>query len=171
MLSGLFNGGGREIRLARAEDAALCALLHAQAFARGWSEHEFESFLTDNAVLAHVAVQARQGPGRQGQGRRERITAFVLSRLALDEAEILSIAVEPASRGRGLARDLLARHKGALAAEGVRRLCLEVEAGNQPARALYAGAGFAEVGRRGAYYAHADGSRADALVLCCERLA
>lgn len=161
MLAGLFGGGGRDIRLARAGDAARCALLHALAFARGWSEQEFESFLTDEAVLAHVVVA----------GRQERIAGFVLSRVAADEAEILSVAVEPPSRGRGLAKDLLARHKAALAAAGVRRLCLEVEAGNQPARALYRRAGFVEVGRRRAYYALADGGRADALVLCCEKLA
>jgi ribosomal-protein-alanine N-acetyltransferase len=161
MLSGLFGGGGRDIRLAGPEDAASCAVLHGQAFARGWSEHEFESFLTDDAVLAHVVLAGRHG----------RLAGFVLSRVAADEAEILSIAVDAASRGRGLARDLLARHKTALAARGVHRLCLEVEAGNQPARALYARAGFAEVGRRRAYYALAGGDRADALVLCCERLA
>ncbi len=161
MLAGLFSGGGRDIRLAEAEDAASCAMLHGQAFARGWSEHEFESFLTDDAVLAHVVIA----------GRQERVAGFVLSRLALDEAEILSIAVDAASRGRGLAKDLLARHKTALAARGIHRLCLEVEAGNQPARALYDRAGFVQVGRRWAYYQHADGARADALVLCCERLA
>ena len=161
MLSGLFNGGGRDIRLAEPEDAASCAVLHALTFARGWSEHEFESFLTDDAVLAHVVIA----------GRQARVAGFVLSRLARDEAEILSIAVDPASRGRGLAKDLLARHKTALAARGVHRLCLEVETGNRPARALYDRAGFVQVGRRQAYYQHADGGRADALVLCCERLA
>ena len=39
---------------------------------------------------------------------------------------------------------------------------------NAPARALYARFGFREVGRRAAYYAHADGSRGNALILARE---
>ena len=53
-----------------------------------------------------------------------------MSRLAADEAEILSIAVDPGYRGRGLSRDLLLTHLGHLAGRGVRTVFLEVEENN-----------------------------------------
>ncbi|MEN0075727.1 MAG: ribosomal-protein-alanine acetyltransferase, partial [Paracraurococcus sp.] len=56
---------------------------------------------------------------------------------------------------------LLAAALAGAAAPGAAAMFLEVAAGNAPAQALYAGQGFAEVGRRRRYYA--DGS--DALVL------
>ena len=54
---------------------------------------------------------------------------------------------------------------GRLAGMGVRSLFLEVDEGNAAARRLYERAGFAEVGRRKAYYQKADGSAATALVM------
>jgi ribosomal-protein-alanine N-acetyltransferase len=85
--------------------------------------------------------------------------------MALDEAELLSICLEEAARGQGAARRLLGQHLTELAARGVGQVFLEVEAGNLPALALYRRFGFHEVGERPAYYAHADGTRARALVM------
>ena len=51
------------------------------------------------------------------------------------------------------------------AALGAERMFLEVAEGNAAARALYARTGFAGAGRRRGYYARADGSREDALIL------
>ena len=68
------------------------------------------------------------------------------------EAEILTLAVAPAARGRGLGRALVtaaARHAVAM---GANAFFLEVEEGNAPALALYAGLGFLQVGRRSGYY-------------------
>lgn len=161
MLSGLLAATPREVRFAKAEDAAGCASLHAACFAQGWSSLDFEQFLTDRAVMGHVL--AARGP-------RRRIDGFVLSRMALDEAEILSVAIAPALRGRGLALQLLRPHMEALDSAGIRRLFLEVAADNAPAIALYARCGFATVGSRRAYYRRADGAPADALVMACERL-
>ena len=77
-----------------------------------------------------------------------RILGFlVLLPLGQDEAEILNIAVEPASQRRGVARALLL-HAAA------RSLFLEVRASNAAARAFYLSLGFAETGRRRLYYAN-----------------
>jgi ribosomal-protein-alanine N-acetyltransferase len=86
------------------------------------------------------------------------------SRIAADQAEILSIAVAPSHRGMGLARRMLGVHLRRLAAYGVGSVFLEVDEHNVPARRLYAGFGFSQVGRRNSYYATADGAAA-ALVL------
>nr|WP_281369189.1 GNAT family N-acetyltransferase [Microvirga mediterraneensis] len=98
-------------------------------------------------------------------GRTARPVGFVLSRIVLDEAEIITVAVAPEARGKGHARPLLAHHLDALARRGVARVHLEVEEGNAPAIALYRRAGFQDVGRREGYYRKADGTKAAALTM------
>ena len=99
---------------------------------------------------------------RLRQGRNDH--RLCSSRMAADEAEILSIAVDADQRGRGLSRDLLMTHLGHLAGRGVRTIFLEVEENNQPARRLYERAGFAVVGRRERYYRQ-DGEQLNALLM------
>jgi ribosomal-protein-alanine N-acetyltransferase len=55
-----------------------------------------------------------------------------------------------------------------VAERSVQRMFLEVDAGNAAARGLYAALGYAEAGRRPAYYRQSDGTRSDALILQCE---
>jgi ribosomal-protein-alanine N-acetyltransferase len=90
--------------------------------------------------------------------------AFVLVRDLRGEFEILSIGVLPAWRRCAIATKLLQ----AVFAEAERResvsVVLEVAHDNPPARRLYAGMGFEQVGRRPRYYNRASG-QADALIL------
>jgi [ribosomal protein S18]-alanine N-acetyltransferase len=132
----------REAALSEAgpADAGALAALHAASFHRGWSEDEFERLLLDRNVVAHRAIV------------RGILVGFILSRLVLDEAEILSVAVASAWRGRGLARQLLDTNLRRLAARGTRSVFLEVGEANVAARRLYRGAGFRDVGRRESYY-------------------
>jgi [ribosomal protein S18]-alanine N-acetyltransferase len=88
-----------------------------------------------------------------------------VSRMAADEAEILSIAIDDSYRGRGLSRDFLLTHLGHLAGFGVRTIFLEVEENNQPARRLYERTGFTVVGRRERYYRSSDGEQLNALLM------
>ena len=90
---------------------------------------------------------------------------FAVSRRGADEAEILSIAIDPAYRGRGLSRNLLLTHLGHLAGKGARTIFLEVEENNAPARRLYERAGFSVVGRRDRYYRQAGGEQLNALLM------
>ena len=152
-LARLIARGEPALSPAGARDAAAFAALHAEAFPRGWSEEEFERLLTDRSIVAERAMAGRT------------LAGFILSRLAADQAEILSIAVTPAFRRRGLGRALLDLHLRRLAGRGVRALFLEVGEANTPARRLYARAGFGEVGRRPAYYPQGSGAAAAALVL------
>jgi ribosomal-protein-alanine N-acetyltransferase len=89
---------------------------------------------------------------------------MVLWRVAADEAELLTIAVQAARRRRGAARALLQGVIQRARQQGAQRLFLEVGVDNDGARLLYAQAGFEEVGRRAGYYTRPAGL-ADALVL------
>ena len=146
--AGLFARAEPALSAASPRDAASLAVLHAASFNRGWSEHEFEQLFTDRNVIADRATSGRTNVG------------FILSRRAADEAEILSVAVARASRGRGLARRLLDLHLRRLAGLGSRAVFLEVDEDNTSARRLYARAGFREAGRRPGYYAQSGGKGA-----------
>jgi ribosomal-protein-alanine N-acetyltransferase len=88
------------------------------------------------------------------------LIGFIVSRVVLEEAEILSIAVASPRRGSGLARQLLDINLRRLAGLGARSVFLEVDEANVPALRLYRRAGFREVGRREAYYPAGRGSAA-----------
>jgi ribosomal-protein-alanine N-acetyltransferase len=148
-----WQGAPTAIEPATLRDARMLAQLHAESFHRGWGEGEFESMLSERNTMIH---RLRAGT---------RIIGFAVSRMAVDEAEILSIAVAASHRGRGLSRDLLLTHLGYLAGQGVRTVFLEVEENNQPARRLYERAGFRIAGRRARYYRQPGGEHLDALLM------
>jgi ribosomal-protein-alanine N-acetyltransferase len=151
--SSLFRRAEPLLSEASLRDAAAIAPLHAASFRRGWNEHEVEGLLAERAVVTHRATAGRA------------LAGFIMSRLAADEAEILSVAVARNWRGRGLAGKLLALHLRRLAGLGVRTVFLEVGEANDPAIALYGRAGFVEVGRRENYYDDGSGRITAALVL------
>jgi len=94
-----------------------------------------------------------------------KLRGFVLSRLVIDEAEILTIAVDPACRKYGVSRDLLREHLQQVELAGARMIFLEVDAENVAARALYAKFGFVKIGERPGYYRRASGPPATALIM------
>jgi [ribosomal protein S18]-alanine N-acetyltransferase len=155
LLERWFGTGKLRFEPLKPEHAAAVSALHRTCFARGWDAPDVARMLGDRSVLADGLFR---GAARQPAG-------FVLSRLAADEAEILTIALDPALRGRGLSRQLLGSHLPALQRRGAARLFLEVEDGNAPAERLYRTAGFAIVGQRDGYYPKPDGSRARAHVM------
>ena len=148
-----FGGGMPVVEPATLRDVRQFAQIHAASFHRGWGEGEFEQMLREQNTLLH---RLREG---------STVIGFSVSRIAADEAEILSIALEPGHRGRGLSRDLFLTHLGHLAGRGVRTVFLEVEENNHPARKLYERAGFAVAGRRERYYKEAGGIELNALVM------
>ena len=125
---------------AQSRDASAIAALHAASFRRGWSDQEVEGLLIDRGVIAQRALIGRAFAG------------FIMSRVAADEAEILSVAVARGQQGRGLARQLLHLHLRRLAGLGIRTVFLEVDEHNTPAIKLYRRAGFRDVSRRANYY-------------------
>jgi len=153
LFANLFARAEPVLSEASSRDAAAIAALHAASFRRGWSEQEVEAVMTDRHVFAHRAMLGA------------RIGGFIMSRLVVDEAEILSVAVAAARRGRGLARALLTLHLRRLAGLGARAVFLEVDEHNTAAIRLYHRAGFREISRRPNYYPLPGGKTAAALVL------
>lgn len=124
------------------------AALHAEAFSAPWDARAFADLLAQPGVLLRIEADG-----------------FILIRVVLDEAEILTLAVRPGARRQGLGRRLVERACVAAKDAGAETLFLEVAEDNAAARVLYARAGFVEIGRRKAYYAGPDARRIDALVL------
>lgn len=131
-------------------DAQRLAAIHAQCFTapRPWSAAEI------TGILATPGTFLLAEPG-----------GFLIGRVLAGEAELLTLAVAPAARRKGIAARLVAAFLDRAAGQAAARAFLEVGAGNPAARALYARAGFAETGRRPCYYRHPDGTASDALIL------
>jgi len=130
------------------DTAERLAGLHAAAFPAPWAAAALADLLTQAGVFA-----------------LEQPDGFILLRTVADEAEILTLAVHPKARRRGLGARLVREGVAGAAAQGATRLFLEVADDNAAALALYARAGFSEAGRRPGYYARPDGGRQDALIL------
>jgi [ribosomal protein S18]-alanine N-acetyltransferase len=143
------------IRHIGAEWSSECAAIHATSFTYPWQEADFEQLFVAPGTFADGAIEAWG----------EHLVGFVLSRVVADEAEVLTIAIPPQWRRRGIATSLLAPHLSGLAATPVNRLFLEVDVENTAARALYANFGFEQVGERKAYYRTAGAQLAGALVM------
>jgi ribosomal-protein-alanine N-acetyltransferase len=118
---------------------ATLAEIHQTSFPDPWSAAAIGDLLTGPGTFA---FQLQDG--------------FILARVAAGEAEILTLAVAPGMRGRGLGRILLVAAAGHAQSLGAAAMFLEVGVDNPPALALYAGQGFVRVGRRKAYYGGGD---------------
>jgi [ribosomal protein S18]-alanine N-acetyltransferase len=143
------------IRPLRPDKAIDCARLHAADFAYPWSAHEIAAMIAGSTTLGAAALDPASG----------QLRGFSMSRLAADEAEILTIAVEAALRGRGVGTALLAETLRQARNVGARAIFLEVEEINAPAIGLYKRFDFVKVGERLGYYRRKDGSRATAIVM------
>jgi ribosomal-protein-alanine N-acetyltransferase len=126
------------------------ARLHAAAFItpRPWSEAEIAGLLA--SPLCFLCTR----PG-----------GFLIGRAVAGEAELLTVAVDPASRRQGIGSRLMADFLSEAGARKAESLFLEVAADNDAAQALYAAAGFQPAGIRRGYYRKPDGQPVDALLL------
>ena len=136
-------------RLTTPADLPRLAAIHAASFRAAWNETALAELLAMPGSFALI----------------EDAAGFILARAAGGESELLTLAVSPAARRRGMATALVLAAAEVAAKASAETMFLEVAAGNNPAIALYKRLGFAEVGRRKAYYAGAHGEREDALVL------
>jgi len=145
-------------RRAGMADCVVLSEIHASSFKRAWSDAEFEALLSQPGVHALLAEYHRRFGSRAPAG-------FILYRLAADEAEILSVAVAPTYRRRGVGKTLMENTLRQVYRAGAQSIHLEVEDSNHAAIRLYRGVEFRESGRRPGYYAQGRETPGGALVM------
>ncbi len=143
-----------------AEHGEQAAAVHAGSFTYAWPPDDLEALLAARSTYADGAFGRVRSDGGGGD-----LCGFILSRVAADEAEILTIAVAPRRRGQGIAGHLMRANMAQLQQAGAKSWFLEVEAQNVSALALYRRFGFTKVGERRSYYRKPDGDPATALIL------
>jgi [ribosomal protein S18]-alanine N-acetyltransferase len=137
-------------------DAADVSAIHSLTFRQPWSDDDFHALLVEDNVFGFIA--------REVGNRRAQPGGFVLARLVVDEAEILTIAVAPQAQRKGLGHALVDATLRHLHNARASTLFLEVDELNIPALALYRRLGFKQVGKRPGYYETAAG-RSSALTM------
>lgn len=135
--------------LATPEEAEALAALHAHGFDEPWSAGQIAGLMTG---IGGFALHLPEG--------------FILARAVAGESEIITLAVTPAARRKGVARALLQAAITRSVESGSDQMFLEVADDNVPAIALYRAFDFKPVGRRRGYYARTGGAPSvDALVM------
>lgn len=132
----------------RAQDLAN---LHATAFDKAWSADQIAALIGGAGAFALMAED-------------EDPLGMIMARRLFEEAEILTLAVAPQARRRGLGLRLTQACAELLQGSEVHSLFLEVGEDNPGAVALYETCGFVPAGRRKDYYDRG-GRRVDALVM------
>ena len=135
---------GAIIRPMRAADLPAVMEVAEAGIPQPWSEAVWREELAGRFGLYLVLQEGAE------------ISGFVGVKRIADEAHVMSLAVRPAGRRRGLGRALVNAALASPALAGVSRVHLEVRPSNEAARALYASLGFAQTGVRKNYYGDED---------------
>jgi len=124
--------------------------IHGECFTlpRPWSAAEFTDLLKSRNIFLC-----------EGAG------GFALGRVAGPEAELLTLAVHPDQRRRGLGRQLLQEFETEARRRGAAEAFLEVAVGNAAAIRLYHAADFTESAVRKDYYDAPNGDKVSCLIL------
>ena len=141
------------LQISASQDVELLAKLHTASFETAWTEKDLAEVL---AGLGCVALLATSDDGPVG---------FLIYRAVADEAEIITICVDPAYQRRGAGSQIVAAAQQLLKSLKINNLFLEVAAGNRDAISLYKRAGFVEAGKRKAYYARKNSETEDAIIM------
>ena len=115
--------------------------IERQCFSCPWTLEQLRSQLSDDR---HVFLAAVAESGA--------VLGYVGMMFVLDEGYISNVAVAPDFRRQGVADALISALMTRAEELGLAFVTLEVRAGNEPAKALYAIHGFVPVGRRKNYY-------------------
>lgn len=148
---------GFEQRPLGALDLEVASALHRAAFAplgeRAWTRQDMAELCASPGVSGVLLLSGGKEIG------------VALCRVAADEAELLTVAVDAGHRRRGAGRALLEAVIERARAARASALFLEVGADNPAACSLYEQKDFRVVGRRAAYYQRRTAPNADALVM------
>ena len=131
-----------ELKLCQNPATEELSALDRRCFLPPWEADSYGSLLSQPAVGAW-SLRTPEGP-----------VGFLCWQQVGDEAELYRIGIVPERRGEGLGLWLMRAWLVELGGRGVRRVLLEVRAGNAPAAGLYQRAGFSPAGVRRGYYAN-----------------
>ena len=115
--------------------------IEQQCFSCPWTLDQLRSQLSDDRHVFLAAV-AENGA----------VLGYVGMMFVLDEGYISNVAVAPNFRRQGVADTLISALMTRAEELALAFVTLEVRAGNEPAKSLYAKHGFVPVGRRKNYY-------------------
>jgi [ribosomal protein S18]-alanine N-acetyltransferase len=126
------------------------AALHALCFTMPapWSAATFATFAADPLCFTPTESES-----------------FLVGRAVAGEAELLTLAVAPQARRRGLGTKLVTRFIYQARLRGAAQAFLEVAATNTTAIALYTATGFTQTGRRRGYYTAPGMPATDAIIM------
>lgn len=137
------------LRLADASDVDAMAAIELVSQSDPWNDEMFARELGIAWSHSWIVECVSDASGEIEAGS---VLAFLVFWIVEGEAHILSVAVAPGTRRKGVAQWLLTEFAQACRARTVAFVTLEVRASNVGARALYAGLGFRKIGRRKEYY-------------------
>ncbi len=138
------------------------ARLEAISFDDPWSEEMLsETFsyeynhliiLSDGETFSYRGKEEAGADEKPKEIVPDNIYGYVIYSETMDEAELQRIAVSPEKRGEGYGNLLIKEMLRELGTFMIRRVMLEVRAGNAPAIGLYLKNGFKRIAVRKAYY-------------------
>ena len=129
------------IRQAEAKDILAIEGLEQVCFSDPWSYESLEHDILNNKLSFYIVAEV------EGV-----VCGYVGIWNIVDEGHITNVAVSPDYRRKHIASNMLDVLIASCQEAGVERFTLEVRAGNEPAKALYAGKGFKEISVRKGYY-------------------
>ncbi len=124
----------------RVSDIPEVARIERESFSTPWSEVSFFQEVNNPVSTCLVAESG------------DLLVGYVCASLTHGEGHILTLAVRPGWRRRGIGKALVEAVLEELSRGGCRVVMLEVRASNTPARRLYESMGFRTAGLRRGYY-------------------
>jgi ribosomal-protein-alanine N-acetyltransferase len=150
-MNAILNDPLPQIRPMTKEDISTVMELERRAYPFPWSAGNFRDCLRSGYYCPLYHLDGR-------------IIGYGIMAVGADEAQILSLCIDPDLQGRGLGRSLLQQLLNEASSSHADSVFLEVRASNLAARNLYESSGFNEIGVRRGYYPAEDG-REDAIIL------
>jgi ribosomal-protein-alanine N-acetyltransferase len=121
-------------------DCSKAALLHQQSFYKGWTEKDFKDFIDDPLIYGLKVT------------KDDVLTSIILWREVGNEAEILTLIVDPTYQKQGQATLLLKTLMTHLVHKNISQIFLEVAEDNEGAHYFYKNHSFQLLNKRPKYY-------------------
>ena len=137
-----FSDDDIEIRGMAETDLDQVMAIEKKSFAAPWSRNLFKETLAFSLAFNFVVRKKVDN----------KVVGYANFYLIRDEVQVLNIAIDPGSRGKGYAASLLSHAIALLKERKAEDFYLEVREGNAHALRLYHKLGFRKIGKRRKYY-------------------